>query len=298
MATEDYDTDGISIVAGDDGLFRGDGTVRVKSADVDLDTTHPGLENVAGHRVNGGSLFHDASASRIRSVSIIIDPGDDETYAAGDRIAVAVTFNETVSVFGFPQIGLDIGSQEKTATFWDRSVVKRDADRLGREPTVLLAYTVQEGDLDSDGISIGANRFSLNGGTIWDKTGNHADLTHEALPANGGHRVEGLDITSPAVSSISISSNPGGDGAYAIGDEIKLTVAFSEEVTVSGTPQLELGVGGEARTAEYEGSDGATLVFSYTVSEGDEATHGIAMGEDSLHINGARSKTLPATPQP
>ncbi len=161
---------------------------------------------------------------------------------------------------------------------------------------MLLAYTVQEGDLDSDGISIGANRFSLNGGTIWDKTGNHADLTHGALPANGGHRVEGLNITSPAVSSISISSNPGRDGAYAIGDEIKLTVAFSEEVTVSGTPQLELGVGGEARTAEYEGSDGATLVFSYTVSEGDEATHGIAMGEDSLHVNGASIEDAAGNP--
>ena len=68
---------------------------------------------------------------------------------------------------------------------------------MGAEPTVLLGYVVQEGDLDGDGISIEANRLSLNGGTIWDKIGNHADLTHKAVNADLGHKVEALDITGP-----------------------------------------------------------------------------------------------------
>ena len=94
--TEDYDTDGITIYSEHGDLFLADGTIRAKGADAELETTHFGLLDVRGHEVDGGSLDHDKSAPRINSVSIVTDPGDDETYATGDQIVVDVTFNEPV----------------------------------------------------------------------------------------------------------------------------------------------------------------------------------------------------------
>ena len=58
------------------------------------------------------------------------------------------------------------------------------------------------------------------------------------------------DTTSPMVSKLEITSNPGTDRTYAAEDDIQVTVTFSETVEVTGTPrlQIELGGGAERRT--------------------------------------------------
>ena len=50
--------------------------------------------------------------------------------------------------------------------------------------------------------------------------------------------------TVPTIESVAVTSDPGGDGGYAIGDEIQVGLTFSEAVTVTGAPQLTLDVGG------------------------------------------------------
>ena len=93
--------------------------------------------------------------------------------------------------------------------------------------------------------------------------------------------------TVPTIESVAVTSGPGGDGGYAIGDEIQVGLTFSEAVTVTGIPQLTLDVGGQSRTAEYsEGSTTAQLLFTYTVATGDEDTDGIAVVANSLALNG------------
>ena len=93
--------------------------------------------------------------------------------------------------------------------------------------------------------------------------------------------------TVPTIESVAVTSDPGEDGGYAIGDEIQVGLTFSEAVTVTGTPQLTLDVGGRSRTAEYsEGSTTTQLLFTYTVPSGDEDTDGIAVVTDSLALNG------------
>ena len=77
------------------------------------------------------------------------------------------------------------------------------------------------------------------------------------------------DTTSPTVSSLAITSNPGGDQIYAAEDEIEVTVTFSETVVVTRTPRMRLRVGSRNRTAGYlRGSGAAALVFSYEVALG------------------------------
>ena len=93
--------------------------------------------------------------------------------------------------------------------------------------------------------------------------------------------------TVPTIESVTVTSDPGEDGGYAIDDEIQVRLTFSEAVTVTSVPQLTLDVGGQNRTAAYsEGSGNAQLVFSYTVLSDDEDADGIAVVANSLVLNG------------
>ena len=92
-----------------------------------------------------------------------------------------------------------------------------------------------------------------------------------------------VDVPPPSVSSVALTSRPGSDNTYAIGDSVEATVTFDQEVTVTGTPQFALNVGGELRRADYESGSGSTdLLFSYTVVEDDEATDGVAVEKDEI----------------
>ena len=97
------------------------------------------------------------------------------------------------------------------------------------------------------------------------------------------------DTTPPEVRSLGITSDPGKDQTYAAGDEIEVTVTFSETVEVEGTPQLGLRVGTRTRTAGYlRGTDTAVLVFGYEVVEGDEARDGVSANTGHIDLNGGK----------
>ena len=81
--------------------------------------------------------------------------------------------------------------------------------------------------------------------------------------------IEGKDTTPPTVNKIAISSVPGADGTYAFGDVIEVTVTFSEDILVTGTPQLTLRVGNQDRTADYESVTDAKVLFRYQVGTDD-----------------------------
>ena len=79
-----------------------------------------------------------------------------------------------------------------------------------------------------------------------------------------------------------VITNPGPDKTYSLGrgfggqDSIEATVTFSEAVVVSELPELNLEVGGQARTASYHSGSGTkSLVFRYEVAEGETETEGI-----------------------
>ena len=99
---------------------------------------------------------------------------------------------------------------------------------------MVFSYTVAEGDLDDDGISIGANKLTLNSGSIKDAADNAANLSHDALSVQTGHKVDGVR---PTISSVSLVSSTGGsDGVYTAGETLTASVDFDEDVIVSGGP--------------------------------------------------------------
>ena len=86
----------------------------------------------------------------------------------------------------------------------------------------------------------------------------------------------------PSVSMVALTTDPGPDAIYALGDEIEATVRFDKSVTVTGTPQLGLTVGSHVRPATHSGGAGDVLTFSYQVVEGDSDTDGVSIAADSL----------------
>ena len=96
----------------------------------------------------------------------------------------------------------------------------------------------------------------------------------------------GINAQAPTVSGVAFTST----GPYALGEAIEVTVTFSENVTVTGTPAIALTVGATARAAAYtSGSASANLVFAYTVAAGETDADGVSIGANALTTPGSSS---------
>ena len=114
----------------------------------------------------------------------------------------------------------------------------------------------------------------------------------DAAGAGGWHSINAVvidpavppDTTPPSVTSVTSST---ANGTYKVGDVISVQVGFSENVTVTGTPQLTLETGSTDRTVNYaSGSGTATLTFLYTVQAGDIASDLDYTSTTALALNG------------
>ena len=94
--------------------------------------------------------------------------------------------------------------------------------------------------------------------------------------------------TTPTVSTIAITSSPGTDNTYALGDTITVSLTFSEAVAITGSPYVTLDISGQPRNAAYSSAGAATgqILFGYTVRLGDRDTDGITVLANSLTLNG------------
>ena len=256
----------------------------------------------------------DAVPATVSSIAITSDPGSDDTYGVGDRIEVTVTFSESVriprrrcnqggqTVTCMPRLALNIGGMTKIAKTHEAATITGTS--------VVFGYTIRDGDNDADGISVGANKLMLNDGSIKDDVGDggeDANITHSAVPDDPKHKVGAPTTvsTAPSILSIAITSDADDDdysyfhetidrvpyalydlGVYGIGDTVEVTVTFSESVTVTGSPQLELTVGNSSKTAAYSSTDGSKVIFTYTVAVGNSDSDGISISADKLTLNG------------
>ena len=96
-------------------------------------------------------------------------------------------------------------------------------------------------------------------------------------------------VAGPKVMNLAIVSSPGPDGVYAAGEAIEAAVRFDRPVTVSGMPQLRLGVGNALAAAVHalpDGRETETLTFRYTVAQGDHDADGVSVGAGALLLNG------------
>ena len=158
-------------------------------------------------------VAHAQTAPTIDSVSVVSDPGADDTYGLGDTITVAVEFTAAVTVTGTPQITLRVGG--------GAAVNLKLANYASGSGTTTLrfSYVVQAMDMDDNGIYLEANELVLNGGTIQNAAGVDAVLTYPTEGQQSGHKVDGstADTTPPALASATVEA----DGA-------EITLLFDE----------------------------------------------------------------------
>ena len=80
-----------------------------------------------------------------------------------------------------PRIAFTLGTATRHAAYASGSGMQ----------SLVFGYTVAAGEVDADGIAIGANALDLNGAAIVDADDHAAVLTHAAPAAQPGHRVDG-----------------------------------------------------------------------------------------------------------
>ena len=103
------------------------------------------------------------------------------------------------------------------------------------------------------------------------------------------------------VTSVDFTSNPGTDRVYGLGDTIQVTVAFSDDVTVSynsskkHAAEVDLELGGQTRTAHYARTDGNKVILEYTVVPGDEETFALLLPPSSLRLDVKVTETQTGT---
>ncbi|MDC7702727.1 DUF4214 domain-containing protein [Vogesella indigofera] len=215
------------------------------------------------------ALVIDTTTPTVNSVTVPANAG----YVAGQHLDFTVNFSENITLTGTSStLGLTIGSSAQNAAYLSNTA-----------NSITYRYTVQSGDLDSDGISVGT--LTLNTDTLKDAAGNDASLTLNSVGATSSVLVDAIAPTATAMSSSTA------DGSYKTGDVIAITVQFSEAVTVTGTPQLTLETGSTDRVVNYaSGSGTSTLTFNYTVQAGDTSTDLDYVASGSLALNGGTIK--------
>jgi hypothetical protein len=163
------------------------------------------VSNAAGNAATentGTSFTYDITAPTLSGgVAISSASGvQNSMLNAGDNVSVTATFSESVIVdnaSGTPTLTLVVGSGNRTATY-----------ASGSESTPLVfQYTIQAGETDTDGISIGANALALNSGTIRDVAGNNATITHSSVAANSSYKVDNTAPTLTETTAVSTLTN-------------------------------------------------------------------------------------------
>ena len=173
----DEDSDGLGIGA---NALSANGTIS-DAAGNEVVLTHEAVADSSNHKIDG-------VPPEVTSIEIISDPGEDDTYAAGDIIKLNVTFSERLEVlWQYPRLRLDIGDKARMAYRVRRNPLDIRAGEIGY--VMAYSYTVQDGDKDGDGISIPANAFHRLWGELQDTNGNEVKLGHEALASDASHKV-------------------------------------------------------------------------------------------------------------
>ena len=287
VQSSDVDTDGFSVPA--DALALNGGSIKDADGN-DADLSHDALPDDPGQMVDGTS----GGIPTVRTVVFTRLPANQDTYAAGETIFALVYFTRHVSVAGAPQLTLQVGARARQADHLPRL---RAAELLppvngvhlpGESGTwVAFEYVVQPSDIDDDGVSVPASALILNGGSIRaSDDGSDVDLSHDGVADDPTRKVDG-SRSDDQVPTALLFVEPAVRGIFGRGDAITVQLRLSEDVTVTGTPRVALGIGTTTRFATFRKIYGPTnLWFEYVVKETDRDDDGISVAADAVDLDG------------
>jgi|GEM_PF-1296487 len=239
-----------------------------RTADI-TDSANLALPSGAGSLATNENIVIDTTAPTVSSIN---SSAADGTYSTGATIPINVEFNEAVVVNttgGTPYITLETGTTDRNATY---------ASGSGTD-TIIFNYVVEDGDTSAD--LNNTTGIILNSGTIADNANNSAGSGTIALGSLSTPKDIVIDTSIPTITNIT-STGDNNPHYYKESDVINITVTFSEEVDVSGTPTLTLNSGGTASCSTI--SNSLTMSCSYTVGATENST--------DLHVSGIAGGTI------
>ncbi|MFY0604573.1 MAG: hypothetical protein JXQ93_11520, partial [Flavobacteriaceae bacterium] len=147
----------------------------------------------------------------------------DGNYGIGSHLDFTVTFTNAATTTGNPSIPITIGSSTVQAVLNGAITNSLTAD---------FRYTIVEGDLDVDGISVGSD-ILLNGGTIVGSTNIDAILTLNNVGNTSNVNVDGIKPIPTITSGVPDPTNAAFD----------ITITFDEPVTGFTIDDIDVGNG-------------------------------------------------------
>ncbi len=248
IAGSESDNDGISVTS-----LNLNGGALVSAQGMDFDLTLIGVADTSAVLVT--STLQAYVSFTVNSSTGPLDIGDQLI------VDLYITlFNLSVDTSGgTPSVNIALDSGTVTASY----------DSIYQNNYLRFIYTVQSGDSHSASNDLILSDFVSNGGIIKAFTSYDVVYSVDAVNTLTGTSIIAVD---PEISSVSATS-----GNYSVGDVINVSALFNKDVSVTGSPELTLDVGGTNRTATYNAgsSTSDTLVFDYTVVSGDEDLDGI-----------------------
>ena len=233
-------------------------------------TTDDNIDEAAGSvtaTVTAGAGYTVGSGN---TASVTVDDNDAGTAP----VLQTATVNRNMLALGY-DTALDSTSTPAGADY----TLMVDAGPLPTVSTVVITSSTATLTLSESIIGNQTVTLDYTPGTnpLRDLASNNAVLLDDQAVVN---------TTRPFITDVVISSDPGADETYAIGEDIEVTVTFSEAVGVTGTPEITIpGITvGNANADFVSGSGTTALVFRHTVAEGVLVSDGI--GISNLNVQG------------
>ncbi|MCQ0113106.1 beta strand repeat-containing protein, partial [Zhouia amylolytica] len=137
-------------------------------------------------------------SNAVAPVVMDVNVPSNATYTAGQNLDFTVNFNESINVAttgGIPQIAITIGSTIRYATYIAGSGTS----------SLVFRYTIQSGDIDTDGVAIGA--LTASGGTLRDSGEKDANLTLNNIGITTAVLVDAIPPPCSAATRLYVDSN-------------------------------------------------------------------------------------------
>lgn len=176
-------------------------------------------------------------------------------YGERSTLIFSVAFDQNVYVTGRPSLSLTIGSTSRSAEYASGSGTR----------VLSFTYSVQSGDMDMDGITLGSS-IAMNGGTILSNTSLSAMPSLNAV----GSTVGVLVNTSSPTAVITTSSLPSDAVQHFV-------VTFSETVWGLAATDFAFTTTGNVGVTPSEVQTSSNLVYTFDVSVTGNGSLGVQL---------------------
>lgn len=218
----------------------------------------------------------DTKNADCEPIVVTVDVPADGLYGIGEELEFVVTFDQEITISGTPVLPVIIGSSTVNAAL--KGTVSNST-----EATVI--YTVMEGDLDTDGISLGS-LIDLNGGTIQNARSENAILTLNSIASTSAVLVDGVIPDAPVVMSISDDSGTAAD------DEITNDNTLSFAGTGEANATIEVFIEGQSIGTTMANASGE-WTYDHTGTVLNDDTYEVtATATDAARNTSAESSAL------